>query len=57
MKADLLGRDEYPETVNGACELLVRNSSQFGGSILRERRQNFIIKSGRDGITSVMFTK
>ena len=30
-KSDFVGRDEYPETINGAYELLVRNTKQFGG--------------------------
>ena len=29
------GRDEYPETINGAYELLVCNSRQFCGRILK----------------------
>ena len=56
-KTDFVGRDEYPETINGACEVLVRASRMFGGSILRQRRQNFKRERGRGGITSVMFTQ
>ena len=43
-KAYFLG-DEYTEMVNGSYELLVRTSSQFGGSILRRVRLNFRINS------------
>ena len=36
----VVGRHEYPEAINGAYELLVRTSRQFGGSILRGGEKN-----------------
>ena len=56
-KAYFVGRYEYSETVNGAYELLVRNSRQFGGSILRRGRRNFGSKRGSSGRISVIFTQ
>ena len=32
-KSDFVGRYEYPETINGAYELLVRTLMKFGGGI------------------------
>ena len=55
IKADFVGRDEYPETLNGAYELLVSTSSQFGGIILSRGRRNFRSEHGRVGRTSVLF--
>ena len=52
-KAYSKGRDEYPDTVNGAYELLVHTSRQFGGRIIRRGRRSF----RRGGRTSVMFTQ
>ena len=40
-KSDFVGRYEYPNMINGAYELLVLTSSQFGISILRRGRRNF----------------
>ena len=57
MKADFLGRYEYPEMMNGAYELFVRTSRQFNGSNLRGGSQNFGNRCGHGGRTSVMFTK
>ena len=37
-KSYFVGRDEYPEMINGAHELLVSTSRKFGGIILRGRR-------------------
>ena len=56
-KSYFLGRYEYPETINGAYELLVRTSGQFGGRILRRLRRNFINEHGCGGRISVMFTQ
>ena len=39
-KVAFVGRYEYPEEINGAYELLVRSSRQFGGIILRGERKN-----------------
>ena len=39
-KEYFVGRDEYTETVNRAYELLVRTSSQFGGSVIMGGREN-----------------
>ena len=55
-KADFVGKDEYPETINGAYELLVLASRQFGGIILRGGRRNFRNENGYGGRTSIMFT-
>ena len=52
-----MGRDEYPKTINGAYEVLLRTSRQFGGIILRGGRRSFINECGRGGRTSVMFTQ
>ena len=41
--------------INGAYDLLVRISRQFGGSMLRKGRLNFKNESGCGGRTSVMF--
>ena len=56
-KLYFVGRYEYSETVNGAYELLVRNSRQFGGSILKRERRNFGSKRGSSGRISVIFTQ
>ena len=56
-KSDFVGIYEYPETIKGAYELLVRTSRQFGGSILRGGRRNFRNERGSGGRTSVMFTQ
>ena len=56
-KADFVGRDEYPETINGAYELLDIPSRQFGGSVLRVRRLSFRNDDGRGVTTSVMLTQ
>ena len=56
-KADFVGKDEYPETINGAYELLVLASRQFGGIILRGGRRNFRNELGHGGRTSVVFTQ
>ena len=54
-KLDFVGIYEYPETINGAYELLVRTSRQFGGSILRGGRRYFRNEHGHGDRTSVMF--
>ena len=54
-KAVFVVRDEYPEKINGAYELLVRTSRQFGGSLLKGGRRNFRNECVHGGITSVMF--
>ena len=56
-KSDFVGRDEYPETINGAYELLVRTSRQFGGIILRGGRRFFRNERGHGVRTSVVFTQ
>ena len=56
-KEYFVGRDEYTETVNGAYELLVLDSSQFGGIILRGGRRNFRSERRCGGKTSAMFTQ
>ena len=56
-KVDFVGRDEYPKTINGAYELSVRTSSQFGGRIIRGGRRNFRNERGNGGRTIVMFTQ
>ena len=38
-KADIVGRDEYPEMIKGAYELLVRTLRQFDATILTKGRQ------------------
>ena len=55
IKADFVGGDEYPETINGAYELLLHTSRQFYGIMLRGGRRNFINECTRGGITTVMF--
>ena len=56
-KEDFLGRDEYPEMVNGAYELLVHTSIKFGESILKGGRRNFRKGCVYGGRTSVMITQ
>ena len=56
-KVYFVGRYEYSETVNEAYELLVRNSRQFGGSVLRREIINFGSKRGSSGRISVIFTQ
>ena len=56
-KVDFVGRDEYPETINGSYELLVRTSRQCGGRILRGGRQHFSDEGRHVSRTSIMFTK
>ena len=56
-KAYFVGRYEYPETINGAYELLGHTSRQFGGSILRVGRRVFRNERGHSGRTSVVFTQ
>ena len=57
IKADFVGRDEYPKTINGAYEVLLRTSRQFGGIILRGRRSNFTNERRHGGRKSGMFTQ
>ena len=56
-KAAFVVRDEYPETINGAYELLVSASDQFCGIILRGGIRNVINEGGRGGRNSVIFTQ
>ena len=56
-KAGFVGRYECPETINGAYELLVRTSRQFGGSILRGGIRVFRNERGHGVRTSVVFTQ
>ena len=56
-KAGFVGRYECPETINGAYELLVRTSRQFGGSILRGGRRNFRNERGCGDRSGVIFTQ
>ena len=57
IKADFVGGDEYPETINGAYELLLHTSRQFYGIMLRGGRRNFINEGVCGGRTRVMFTQ
>ena len=56
-KAYFLGRDEYTETVNGAYELLVRTSRQFGGRIIRGGRKTTRSEHRRGGKIRIICTQ
>ena len=54
IKPDCVGRYEYPETINGACELLMCTSRQFGGIILRGGSRSVRNERGCGGRTRVV---